>query len=93
MHWSSRSIAVQTANDGASKFVMVIAADGTAHKHLVTLGLQTSDSAQIVDGLTTADNVITSGSYALDDGTRVRIGMSPAEDSTNDKMSGKEDKR
>jgi len=86
-------IAIQTANDGASKFVMVIAADGTAHKHPVTLGLQTADSAQIVDGLTTADNVITSGSYALDDGTRVKIGMSPAEDSTNDKMSGKEDKR
>jgi HlyD family secretion protein len=87
------AIAVQTANDGVTKSVMVIAADGTAHRHPVTLGLQTADSAQIVDGLTTADNVITAGSYALDDGTKVKIGPPPAEDSADDKTSGKEDKK
>jgi HlyD family secretion protein len=87
------AIAVQTATDGVTKSVMVIAADGTAHKHPVTLGLQTADSAQIVDGLTTADNVITAGSYALDDGTKVKIGPPPAEDSADDKTSGKEDKK
>jgi HlyD family secretion protein len=87
------AIALQTATDGVTKSVMVIAADGTAHKHPVTLGLQTAESAQIVDGLTTADNVITAGSYALDDGTKVKIGPPPAEDSADDKTSGKEDKK
>jgi HlyD family secretion protein len=83
--------AVQTANDGVTKSVMVIAADGTAHKHAVTLGLQTADSAQIVEGLTTADNVITTGAYALDDGTKVKVGPPPADNDVESK-SGKDEK-
>ena len=86
------AMAVQTANDGVTKSVMVIAADGTAHKHPVTLGIQTADAVQVLEGLTTADSVITTGSYALDDGTKVKIGPSPAADNANDKNSGKEDK-
>ena len=82
--------AVQTANDGVTKSVMVIAADGTAHKHAVTLGLQTADSAQIVEGLTTADNVITTGAYALDDGTKVKLG-SPTDNDIENK-SGKDER-
>jgi HlyD family secretion protein len=85
------AIAVQTVNDGVSKSVMVIAADGTAHKHPVTLGLQTADSVQVVEGLSTADNVITTGSYALDDGTKVKIGPPSPDDNAVDK-GGKEDK-
>jgi multidrug efflux pump subunit AcrA (membrane-fusion protein) len=85
------AIAVQTANDGVAKSVMVIAADGTAHKHPVTLGLQTADSVQIVEGLSASDNVITTGSYALDNGTKVKIGPPAADDSAGDK-GGKEDK-
>jgi HlyD family secretion protein len=84
------AIAVQTANDGVAKSVMVIAADGTAHKHPVTLGLQAADSVQVVEGLSTADNVITTGSYTLDDGTKVKIGPPSTDDSAGDK--GKEDK-
>jgi multidrug efflux pump subunit AcrA (membrane-fusion protein) len=85
------TIALQTANDGVTKSVMVIAADGTAHKHPVSLGLQTADSAQVLEGLTTADIVITTGAYALDDGTKVKIGPPQAEDSADDKTSGKEE--
>jgi HlyD family secretion protein len=81
------AVAVQTANDGVTKSVMVIAADGTAHKHPVTLGLQTKDSVQVLDGLTTADNVITTGAYALDEGTKVKVGPPPAEDNADDKKS------
>jgi HlyD family secretion protein len=86
------AIAVQTANDGVTKSVMLVAPDGTARKRPVTLGLQTADSAQIIEGLTAADPVITTGSYALDDGTKVKIAPPPAEDSANDKKSSKEDK-
>jgi HlyD family secretion protein len=69
--------AVQTASDGITKSVMLIAADGTAHKHAVTLGIQTPERVQVLDGLTPGDMVITTGAYALDDGTKVKIGPPP----------------
>jgi HlyD family secretion protein len=84
--------AVQTANDGVTKSVMVIATDNTAHKHPVTLGIRTEESVQVVEGLISKDNVITTGAYALDDGTKVKIGPPPADDAADDKKSGKEDK-
>jgi HlyD family secretion protein len=71
--------AVQTEADGISKFVLVIKADGSANKHPVTLGLRNSESAQILSGLTPGDNVITSGGYGLDPGTKVKVGAAPAE--------------
>jgi HlyD family secretion protein len=71
--------AVQTEADGVSKFVLVIKADGSAGKRAVTLGLRNSESAQILNGLTPGDTVITSGGYGLDPGTKVKIGTAPAE--------------
>ena len=71
--------AVQTGPDGESKFLLLIKPDGTATKHPVTLGIRTSESAQILSGLTPADNVITSGGYGLDEGTKVKVGTAPAE--------------
>jgi len=71
--------AVQTGPDGESKFLLLIKPDGTAIKHPVTLGIRTSESAQILSGLTPADNVITSGGYGLDEGTKVKVGTAPAE--------------
>jgi HlyD family secretion protein len=85
------AVAVQTANDGISKSVMLIGADGAAHKHAVTLGLQTAESVQVLAGVIPADTVITTGAYALDDGTKVKVGPPPTEDKADDK-SGKEDK-
>jgi HlyD family secretion protein len=69
--------AIQTGADGTSKAVMVIAADGTAHKKAVTLGIQTTEDAQILSGIATTDMVITTGGYGLDDGTKVKIGTDP----------------
>ena len=69
--------AIQTAQDGSSKFVMVMGADGIAHKRTVTLGIQTPENVQVLDGISTSDMVITTGAYALDDGTRVKIGTAP----------------
>jgi multidrug efflux pump subunit AcrA (membrane-fusion protein) len=87
------SDAVQTANDGITKSVMVIAADGTAKKRPVSLGLQTAESVQVLEGLTAADNVITTGSYALDEGTKVKIGPPPAADNADDKKSDQDEKK
>jgi multidrug efflux pump subunit AcrA (membrane-fusion protein) len=71
--------AVQTGPDGESKFVLVIKPNGTAAKQPVTLGIRTSESAQVLSGLTPTDTVITTGGYGLDEGTKVKVGSAPAE--------------
>ena len=85
------SDAIQTGSDGTTKSVMVIAADGNAHKHPVTLGIQTSEFVQVLSGLTTADNVITTGAYGLDDGTKVKVGAPDAEKPDASESEGKPD--
>jgi RND family efflux transporter MFP subunit len=84
------SSALLTAQDG-SKSVMVVGADGTAHKKPVSVGIADDGNVQITSGLTTADMVITSGNYALEDGTKVKVG---AADDTDEKKpdAAKEDK-
>ncbi len=84
------SSALLAAQDG-SKSVMVVGADGTAHKKPVSIGITDDGHVQITSGLTTADTVITSGNYALEDGTKVKIG---AADDTDEKKpdAAKEDK-
>lgn len=67
---------VLTSQTGA-KSVMVIGSDGAAHSKAVTLGIQDGDDVQVLTGLSPTDTVITSGSYGLDEGTKVKIG--PAE--------------
>ena len=67
------SSALLPAQD-ASSSVMVVGSDGAAHKRVVTVGIRTAENIQITDGLTAADNVITEGSYGLDDGTKITLG-------------------
>ena len=79
------SEAVQAATDGSAKFVMVVGADGMAHKRAVSIGIQTAESAQVLSGITPADMVITTGSYALDDKTKVKVGTAPSAKDADDK--------
>lgn len=65
--------AVQTAPDG-SKYVMTIAPDATAHKHPVTIGIETAKDVQVLSGLTAKDSIVTTGAYGMDDGTKVKVG-------------------
>jgi HlyD family secretion protein len=74
--------AIQSSPDGSGKFVLVMAADSTAHKRPVTLGIQNADSVQILSGITASDVVISTGAYGLDENTRVKIGA--AEDTGKD---------
>jgi len=76
--------ALQTAPDGSAKFVMVIASDGTARKRTVTVGLKSAETVQVLTGLSPTDMVITTGSYALDDKTKVKVGA-PPDDKADDK--------
>jgi HlyD family secretion protein len=82
--------AIQTAPDGATKFVLVITPGGTAAKRTVALGIRTTESAQILNGVSSADTVITTGAYGLDEGTKVKVGSAEADD-TGKKAGGDKD--
>ena len=58
----------------ASNTVMIAGGDGAAHKKTVKLGIRTPERVQITEGVTAGDNVITEGSYGLDDGTKITLG-------------------
>ncbi len=67
--------AVLTAQDGG-KSVMVVA-DGAAQPKPVELGINDGQDVEVLSGLAPTDLVITTGSYGLDPGTKVKAG--PAE--------------
>ena len=69
--------ALLPAQDGSTS-VMVVGPDNVAHLRAVKLGLRTPEKVQIVSGLSPEDNVITDGSYGLDDGTKVKPGSAKA---------------
>jgi multidrug efflux pump subunit AcrA (membrane-fusion protein) len=70
---------ILTGQDGA-KSVMVVGTDGAAHKKVVELGIQDGEDVEVTKGLTTADTVITSGSYGLDEGAKVKVGKADDDD-------------
>ncbi len=70
--------AIQTAQDGTSKYVLVVSPQGAATKRPVTLGIHTPEAAQVLTGVTAADTVITTGAYGLDEGTKVKVGPADA---------------
>lgn len=74
--------ALVPGEDGGTS-VVVVAADGTAKKQAVKVGVRTADAVQVVSGLSAADMVVTQGGYGLDNGTRVTVGKPGA--ATEDK--------
>jgi RND family efflux transporter MFP subunit len=72
------SSALLTAQNGNTS-VMVLGADGAAHSKPVNVGITNDGRTQLTSGLTTADMVITSGNYALEDGTKVKVGAAKDE--------------
>ena len=71
--WKIPASAILTAQDG-SKSVMVVGADGAAHRKPVTLGIEDDGDVQVTGGLAPTDMVITAGAYGLDEGTKVKVG-------------------
>ena len=83
--------AVLTAEDG-SKSVMIVQPDGAAHKLKVQLGINDGTDTQVTEGLNGSETVITSGSYGLDEGTRVVLGKADDDDKkADDKSDDKKD--
>jgi multidrug efflux pump subunit AcrA (membrane-fusion protein) len=77
--WKIPLKSILTAQDG-SKSVMVVGADGAAHRKTVTLGLEDAEDVQVTSGLAPTDQVITGGAYGLDDGAKVKVGAAADDD-------------
>ncbi|WP_420239827.1 efflux RND transporter periplasmic adaptor subunit [Telmatobacter bradus] len=67
------------SSDDGSKSVMVIVG-GVSHRKPVTLGIADRADVQILGGISASDIVITSGAYALDEGTRVKVEAASTDD-------------
>jgi HlyD family secretion protein len=83
-------------SEEAGDYVMLAGSDGKAHVTKVQSGIRNKDSVQIVSGIKEGDPVITSGAYALPDGTKVEIEKPGAEekagaDSGDDEKKGTKD--
>lgn len=60
-------------DEEGKKSVMVIGADGKAHKRDVETGIQTATAIQVVNGLKTGEQVVSTGAYGLPDNTKVKV--------------------
>ena len=61
------------------KQVMLVGTDGTAHHRNIELGIAQNNETQVTKGLQEGERIVTSGAYAMEDGTKVKV--SAAEDS------------
>jgi HlyD family secretion protein len=64
--------ALLIAQDG-SKSLMKVGSDSVAHKQAVNTGIQAAGQVQIVSGVKANEEIVTTGAYALEDGTKVRV--------------------
>ena len=60
-------------NAEGADYVLLAGSDEKAHQKTVQLGIRNSDLAQIAGGIDPGDPVITTGGYAVPDGTQIKI--------------------
>lgn len=79
----------------AGDYVLVAGSDNKAHQKKVQVGVRNKEAAQIVSGIDAGEPVITSGGYAVPDGTQIKIEAPEKEESASgkDDEKGKDDKK
>jgi HlyD family secretion protein len=65
--------AVYKNPEGNGNYVLVAGTDDKAHQKPVQVGIRNGEDAQIASGINPGDPVITSGGYAVPDGTKIKI--------------------
>lgn len=91
------AIVVPTAavfkNAEAADYVLVAGTDNKAHQKPVQAGIQNAVLTQVISGISAGDPVITTGGYAVPDGTQIKIEQPGAEGKeAADKADDKDDK-
>jgi HlyD family secretion protein len=59
--------------ESGADYVLVAGTDDKAHMKTVQVGIRNAESAQIVSGIKEGDPVITTGGYAVPDGTKIKV--------------------
>ncbi len=67
-------------NAEGADYVLLAGSDGKAHQKTVQLGVRNPELTQIAAGINPGDLVITSGGYAVPDGTQINIEKPSAEE-------------
>jgi HlyD family secretion protein len=83
-------------NSEGADYVVLAGSDEKAHIKVVTVGIRTPDSVQIVSGIKPGDPVVVSGGYGIPDNTTIKVEeAAPAEKESGDKAdkSDKPDKK
>lgn len=75
-------------NAEGHEFVLVAGSDGKAHMRTVETGIRASGLAQIINGVAPGESVISSGGYALPDGTQIKVEAAPAQSASDAKSGG-----
>jgi HlyD family secretion protein len=65
--------AVYKNPEGNGNYVLVAGTDEKAHVKAVQVGIRNGEDAQIASGINAGDPVITSGGYAVPDGTKIKV--------------------
>lgn len=60
-------------NDEGAYYVVVVGSDQQAHPKTIQVGVKNQNLTQAVSGINAGDSIITSGGYAIPDGTAVQI--------------------
>ena len=71
-------------DDAGTSMVMVIE-NSVAKKHQVTTGISDGSEIEITGGVRAGEQVITTGAYGLDEGTKVKVGAGGEEQKSGDK--------
>jgi HlyD family secretion protein len=77
-------------NSERAYYVLLAGSDQKAHQKTVQVGIRTPEQAQIIGGVNPGDPVITTGGYALPDGTQIKVEKSDGEEQSGDKGDGKQ---
>ncbi len=67
-------------NSEGADYVLLAGSDEKAHQKTVRLGIRNSELSQIASGINSGDPVITTGGYAVPDGTQIKIEKPGAEE-------------
>jgi HlyD family secretion protein len=91
------AIVVPTAavfkNSEGADYVLLAGSDEKAHQKTVQVGIRNSELVQIASGISPGDPVITTGGYAVPDGTQIKIEKPGAPEKDEADKADKDDKK
>jgi len=76
-------------NPEGGDYVLLAGTDDKAHLKIVHVGIRSAGSAEIASGVNEGDPVITSGGYAVPDGTKIKVAKPEASEK---EVAGEDDK-